>query len=91
MLSTKNPRGVTTSFGYDTLYRRITQLMAYGTSLQFAVTTVFDAVGNPLSVTNGLNVTTTFGYDALNRRVNQSDGYGTSLQRTSTTVYDLRR
>jgi len=87
-LSVVNPRGITTSYGYDLLNRQITRMDAFGSGLQRTLTTTFDAVGNTLSVTNGLGVTSSFGYDALNRRITQLDAFGTGLQRATTMAYD---
>ncbi|MBL8793407.1 MAG: SBBP repeat-containing protein, partial [Planctomycetia bacterium] len=75
LLSVVDPRGVTTSFSYDALNRRVNVIEAFSAptdlpGLNHAAPTstfVYDQVGNQLSMTNARGVTTSFAYDALNR------------------------
>ena len=56
--------------------------------MQRSTTTVYDAVGNTLSMTNAVGAVTSYGYDADNRQVLLIEAEGSGVQRTTTTNYD---
>ena len=63
-----DPRGFTTDIAYDALYRPITKAVQYGSGASPSTTsTEYDAVGNPMLVTDPLGHQTSTTYDALNR------------------------
>src|SRR5262249_41734156 len=85
--------------------RQTTMIEATGQSgIERTTTTLYDAVGNVLSVSrpkeadlldnkgqltnNPLHVTTTFAYDALNRQTAMTEAVTTALKRTTATSYD---
>ena len=67
--STTDARGYVTTVTYDALFRAIEKSVQYdkNNNLYAVTSTVYDEVGNPISVTDPLNHTTTTQYDALNR------------------------
>jgi RHS repeat-associated protein len=73
----------TTSYGYDALNRRITEVDGYGTAVARTLTTVYDAAGEVQVSIDAMNNPTTMTYDALGRetQVQTPAGY-------ATTVYD---
>src|SRR5262249_55750693 len=83
----------TTSYAYDGLGRRTRVIEAYGDSvLQRTTTTVYDAAGSVLSVTDARNVIASYGYDAPNRRAATVEALNDrTLRRTATAVYDRAR
>jgi hypothetical protein len=56
--SYSNP--LTTSYGYDALYRQTAVLDAYGTSIQRTSTTVYDSADNVIQSIDAANFTTTY-------------------------------
>jgi RHS repeat-associated protein len=87
----------TTSFGYDALDRKTTEILGYSTAVAVTATMIYDAANNLLSRTTGQSTTSTYAqvtttsyaYDALNRETQVIEAYGvTGLQRTTTTVLD---
>jgi RHS repeat-associated protein len=72
MLSASDELGQATTYTYDRLNRRTKVTDALGHNQ----TTVYDSVGNVLSIADGLNNITTYGYDAKNRRVSTIDAKG---------------
>jgi len=75
---------VTTSYGYDALYRATATIDAYGTSIQRTTTTVYDSADNVLQSIDAANNTTTYAYDALNRQTTVQTPAGGTV----TMVYD---
>jgi YD repeat-containing protein len=83
LLSTTDPRGVTTSYVYDRLDRRVTEIDAfsYPSTLPAlnhaspATTFLYDANDNLLSTTDPRGVTSSFVYDALNRMAERIDAF----------------
>jgi RHS repeat-associated protein len=67
----KSPNGLVTNITYDAMYRPLTKssTAADGTSIGGTTTTVYDASGNPTSVTDPLQRTTSYLYDALGQCV----------------------
>ncbi|MBO6102755.1 MAG: hypothetical protein J6P03_05825, partial [Opitutales bacterium] len=66
--SVTDPRGNTSTFAHDALYRETSITLPYsnaGSTTQYS----YDAVGNKISETDALNNTTTFEYDAQNNLV----------------------
>jgi RHS repeat-associated protein len=74
----------TTSFAYDALNRRTTEIDAFGvTGVQRTLTTVYDAASNVQAAIDALGNATTITYDAMNRAISVQNPAG-----TATTVYD---
>jgi YD repeat-containing protein len=67
----KSPNGLVTNITYDAMYRPLTKssTAADGTSIGGTTTTVYDAGGNPTSVTDPLQRTTSYLYEALGQCV----------------------
>ncbi len=97
VLSVTNPRGVTTSYAYDALNRRVLTVEAFGAPGRLpslghpkpVMATAYDRADNVLAVIDPRGVVTAYGYDALNRRTTTVEALGVAgTQRTTTAVYD---
>jgi YD repeat-containing protein len=69
VVSLTDKLGQLTSFTYDSLNRR-TNIIA---PLSHAQTTVYESVGNTLSVTDANGNTNYYAYDALDRQIKVTD------------------
>jgi RHS repeat-associated protein len=78
-----NPRGYTTTYGYDAANRRTTVTDAG--SPAGTVTFGYDRAGRTTSVTNPRGYATTYGYDELGNVLTETD----PLDRTRESAYDL--
>ena len=78
-----SPSGVTTSFHYDLLGRKITVTKAPGTDLESVTSHQFDAVGNEIATISSTGIKTTHTYDTRRRRISTTD----AINRTWTFSY----
>src|SRR5262249_28433080 len=102
VLSTTDPRGVITSYGYDVLNRQTTLIEAWQVPLQQRTTTTgYDAVGNVKRVSrpqeadldkdgnpvsNPLHILTSIGYDKLARPTTVIEAWAVNAQQRTTTT-----
>jgi RHS repeat-associated protein len=88
-IATTNPNVVTTSFGYDAIYRETQMIEASGASgLQRTTTIAFDKASNVTQITDPIGRVTSTSYDALNRPMQIDEAFGSSVQRSTTMIYD---
>jgi RHS repeat-associated protein len=78
----------TTSYAYDGLRRETQLIEAYGTTLQRTTTTLYDAIGDVLSVTDPAGHIVSYAYDQVGRQTTEIDAYGTAIATTGTMIYD---
>jgi RHS repeat-associated protein len=87
-IATSNSRVLTTSYGYDAIYRETQLIEAYGTTLKRTTTLAYDAASNLIQVTDPLGRIGSYSYDLDNRVARVDEAYGSSAQRSVTMIYD---